>query len=184
MEVGSGPLPILKLLLRLGGAALRASAATLVEPAMREPSPEYLAKVQFNRTMLFVGTFGVAAEGVVPLRGVCAMGAEEFFDGAIATREYDTVILWNILEHAFNAFAILDGVLQVLRPGGLLIFQERSVRLDAADQYFHPVRLTPEFFSWFLRSHFAAEYDFMLAPDGAFEQRFSEGTRYFLGRKK
>ena len=95
---------------------------------------------------------GIAKYDDGPLQGVkkrlLSMGAEQVpasYDGT-----FDSLVMMNVIEHAFNAFATLYTSYRLLRPGGLFIFLERVVIYDKGDQIYHPIRLKRVFFDWFL----------------------------------
>jgi len=42
-----------------------------------------------------------------------------------ATEAYDTIIMINVLEHVQNIYTILENVHRALKPGGVLIYNDR-----------------------------------------------------------
>jgi SAM-dependent methyltransferase len=107
---------------------------------------------------------------------------------------FDTVMIVNVLEHVLNGASILRNLYNALKPGGLLIFQDRwwdqegppgSVRADMdMDVLFHPIRMTKVVFEQFL-SGFDVIYERRDEDVVSFHTggRNYEGT-YFIGRKK
>jgi SAM-dependent methyltransferase len=107
---------------------------------------------------------------------------------------FDTVMIVNVLEHVNNGPHILRNLYNSLKPGGLLIFQDRwwdsegapgTVRADLdMDVLFHPVRMKQVIFDQFL-SGFDKVYERRNEEVVSFHTagRNYEGT-YFIGRKK
>ena len=93
----------------------------------------------------------------------------------------------NVIEHTFNAFATLHTAHRLLKRGGIFIFQERCIALNARPQIYHPIRLTKSFFDAFL----AGQYDEMFRFHGrTIEVRRKRRTHgidsevYFIGKKR
>jgi SAM-dependent methyltransferase len=107
---------------------------------------------------------------------------------------YDTIMIINVMEHVENAYAILESIYQALRPGGILIFNDRwwdmypidGVPNTGADRLLHPIRLKRAVFEWFFHG-FDVLLDHRDTPAiskyMATEESPTEGT-YFIGRKK
>jgi len=103
---------------------------------------------------------------------------------------FDTVLLVNVLEHTQNAIRILRNAYNTLKPGGMLIFNDRwwdlyipSTELSV-DTLYHPIRLKKRVFDVFLTG-FDRIYEICDRQSFAFnkEGRNFNGT-YFIGRKK
>ena len=100
----------------------------------------------------------------------------------------------NVLEHVLNGASILRNLYNALKPGGLLIFQDRWWDQEGApgseraemdmDVLFHPIRMKKVVFEQFL-SGFEVIYDRRDEEVASFHTggRNYEGT-YFIGRKK
>jgi len=111
-----------------------------------------------------------------------SVGAEEIPSSHYG--KYDVVVMINCIEHTFNAFATLTAAYRLLKPNGIFIFQERSVRYDAADQMFHPVRLSIHFFEWFLDMLYTEMYQFEDITHEMGRKEWIEGEVYYIGKKK
>lgn len=111
-----------------------------------------------------------------------SMGAEEIPSSHYG--KHDVVVMINCIEHTFNAFATLTIAYRLLKPNGIFIFQERSVRYDAADQMFHPVRLSIQFFKWFLDMLYTEIHQFEDVTHEMGRKEWIEGEVYFIGKKK
>ena len=103
------------------------------------------------------------------------------------TERFDTLVMINVIEHTFNAFATLHTAHRLLKRGGIFIFQERCIALNARPQIYHPIRLTKSFFDAFL----AGQYDEMFRFHGrTIEVRRKRRTHgidsevYFIGKKR
>lgn len=97
---------------------------------------------------------------------------------------FDTLVLINTIEHSYNAFATLHVAYRLLRPGGLLIFSERCVKLSAHSQIYHPVRLTAAFYHSFLAQHFDSLFRFRGTSPAMRSKSFLQDEIFFIGRKK
>jgi SAM-dependent methyltransferase len=102
--------------------------------------------------------------------------------------QYDTLMLFNVLEHTWNAFATLHHAHRLLKPGGLLLFGERIIYQSASSQIYHPVRLTTKFFDDFFAGHFDEVYRLRGA---ALAEKVSQNNKpyhesdvVFAGRKR
>merc|ERR1711998_598135 len=52
------------------------------------------------------------------------VGAEAV--GSLYSRAFDTVIMMNVIEHVVSAYDVLESIVNVTRPGGIVIFWEPS----------------------------------------------------------
>lgn len=103
----------------------------------------------------------------------------------------DTLLIINVLEHVQNAISILRNVYNALKPGGLLIFNDRwwdmlgtpSSQMNV-DTTYHPVRIKQVVFDHFL-SGFEKMYERRNEEVRSFHMdgRSLTGT-YFIGRKR
>merc|ERR1711924_74863 len=181
IEVGPATTTMLKQLLQCRGLeSLSAEFFTPYEPALAGMDKRYWTRLHYD---LFPGgQLHVDEERRIEILHIVAKGGEylAFEDEA----KYDTAIVWNVLEHAFNAFAILDGVYRSLKPNGTFIFSERLVRLEAADQIFHPMRFTESFLKGFLDAQFDADFYERAKPRRKFEAAFTRARIFFIGRKR
>ena len=109
-----------------------------------------------------------------------ACGAEEFpFLGA-----FDTVIMLNVIEHAWDAFAVLSSVYAALKPGGQFLFHERLLDLSLQSEVYHPIRLKPSFYDGFLGSSFNTIYNRTVPLVARLYKNGSASMFYFIGTTK
>ena len=148
---------------------LHASGVTIIDPGI----PGYLASGR--------ATFRDGFLRGVPVEQL-PIGSEEV--PMCYTHMFDVVVQVNVLEHTFNAFAALDTMFRLLKPGGLLVFSERVVKLSAYSQIFHPVRLTKSFYDRFLADHFDEVYRLPHKTALSSSKHFVESEVYYIGRKK
>lgn len=104
-------------------------------------------------------------------------------------KQYDTVMVMNVLEHTENAFKFLKNVYHTVKPGGTLIMHERFYANPPigdkvlGHNILHPIRLKKEVFDRFLEQ-FDAKY---MRTEGiaAFKRRrASEEGFWIVGKKK
>jgi SAM-dependent methyltransferase len=116
------------------------------------------------------------------------VGAEEVPPSYFGT--VDTVVMINTIEHAFNAFALLHTAYQLLRHGGLFVFEERIIKRDArwTGMETHPIRLRPVVYEHFFlnASIFSGQRRFLLYADVGKRPRkaFMEETIAYLAYKR
>jgi SAM-dependent methyltransferase len=106
----------------------------------------------------------------------------------------DTLVMINVLEHVENSIKILRAVYNALKPGGIIIFNDRwwdregtpgqKRKLMDLDVLYHPIRLHKEIFDIFLNG-FHEIYRIDSIQSWAFtkDNRNYDGT-YFIGKKK
>jgi SAM-dependent methyltransferase len=112
-----------------------------------------------------------------------AAGAE----APIFNEVFDTVMMVNVLEHVQNGYAILENLYRMLKPGGLLIFNDRwweelpNVHVD--DNILHPVRIKRIVFE-----HFLARFDPLFRDDAGTAEMHARGSLehgcYVIARKR
>ena len=93
----------------------------------------------------------------------------------------------NVLEHVQNGYTILENLWRMLKPGGLLIFNDRWWELlpneHPDDNILHPVRIKRIVFEHFL-SHFAM----LFRDDAGTAEMHARGTlehgTYVIARKR
>ncbi|GMI11009.1 hypothetical protein TrLO_g13128 [Triparma laevis f. longispina] len=104
---------------------------------------------------------------------------------------FDTIMMVNVLEHTNNAISILRGLYNALKPGGLLIMNERW--LDTFDPpeeldlnaLYHPIRMKQTVFDHFISVGFDIIRDCRTAECHNADIVKNYGTStYFIGRKK
>jgi len=73
--------------------------------------------------------------------------------------QYDTVVVINVIEHVYNAIEFLSGIHYAVRPGGLLIFQDRYFSDPKSAErilggpntpLYHPIRIMKQILDAFL----------------------------------
>ncbi len=144
LEIGCGPFTNTRTLLEKTGLTPR--SITLVDPLIDEYMKTNPACAYKNGSLAGHKTFFVS------------VGAETFDP---AGRQYDTVILVNMIEHVKNAFVAYQKALKAVRTGGLVVFHERFwQRYSGRGTYsktefdLHPIRLN------LLFAHtFSAQFD-------------------------
>ena len=137
-ELGAGPLTQTWEILN-ARPDVSVSEAVLEDPGI----PGY---VRNNLTRYFSGPLARVPITLLPV------GAEEVPPEHFGTA--DTVVMINVIEHAFNGFALLHIGYRLLKPGGLFILKERVVRMDVGPKDFpsmetHPIRLRQAVWDWF-----------------------------------
>lgn len=105
----------------------------------------------------------------------------EFKDGS-----YDMVVMINVLEHCFDADAVMSNIHRVLRPGGTFVFGEAAVAQGYAAEITkrlydagHPLRTSEEYIREAL-STYAPLYHKTLS--GEYDQEWRKDI-YFIGEK-
>lgn len=105
------------------------------------------------------------------------------------SQRYDALVVMNVIEHVQNAFSFLQGLHQVLKPGGVLIFHERFWPTPpAADPILgrgglHPIRINRGVLDKFLQ-HFDVILKNESPTHGMIARRGGEQGYFFIGRKK
>ena len=172
VEIGAGPYTQTLFALR-ARPDCKATSLTVVDPGI----PGYLST---NRTSYGRGFLDIADSFQLPVE-LLAMGAEEVPRSRDGT--YDTVVMLNCVEHTFNAFATLHSAYRLLKPGGVFVFQERSVRLETGVQMYHPVRLTVGFFDDYLSRLYTPLFRFRGRTEQMRLRKFVQGEVYYIGRR-
>jgi SAM-dependent methyltransferase len=107
---------------------------------------------------------------------------------------YDLVIMINGIEHCQDGISVLHNLYHAIKPGGYLIWHERSFdeyeglpysySTDFIDFLLHPLRLKTSFFEWFLLDHFESIYYNVTAiPELSSLKNLTSKDIYFIGRK-
>jgi len=172
-EVGAGPFTQSKTILDKGHTA---KSITLVEPmAFHYVDTVPLCTYKTGRYRDLPATFlSIPAENVPP------------------SVKFDTVVMINVIEHVFDAFSILKRVVDLVKPGGYLLYHDRLwpkyqgvPRSNHREFDLHPIRLK--------RLAIDAIIDMFdtvfLETDSAEIRRLAqmgicEEAVYFIGRKK
>ena len=144
LEIGCGPFTNTRTLLQRTG--LKPRSITLVDPLIDEYMKTNPGCAYKDGSLEGHKTFFVRA------------GAETFDP---AGRQYDTVILVNMIEHVQNAFVAYQQAWKAIRPGGLVIFHERFWQgytghgKDVKREFdLHPIRL-----NLFFAHKFSTQFD-------------------------
>ena len=168
VELGAGLWTQALLMLR-ARPDVSANSITVVDPGI----PSYLGS-------------GLATYRRGTLRGVpvklMPIGSEQV--PACFSAKYDTVVMINVIEHTFNAFATLHAAYRLLKPGGLFIFAERIVKMDSYSQIFHPIRLKTAFFDNFLMQLYDEVYRFKGVTREVRVKAFLKNEIFFIGSKR
>ena len=96
--------------------------------------------------------------------------------------QFDTLISINVIEHVQNVFEYLTKLVDVLRPGGLLIFHDRyyhNAQIMDGD-VMHPIRIKRRVLDYFL-TRFHIIYNNCSA---AYGMRAGETGYYVIARKR
>ena len=105
---------------------------------------------------------------------------------------YDLLVMINVLEHCYDATAIFDKILQILPPGGVLVFHDKlfepseiekdvRTRFDAG----HPLRVGGPVIEAFVDDHFTPLYRKAERVADEFEDiDLSREGIYFIGERK
>lgn len=107
-------------------------------------------------------------------------GAEEF----PFVEAFDTVVMLNVIEHAWDAFAVLSSVYAVLKPGGQFLFHERLLDLSLQSEVFHPIRLEQHFYATFLLESYETIYNRTVKLNSSKYPGGSARSFYYIGEKK
>jgi len=176
MEIGAGPWTQSLWMLRQRNFTL--DQYIILDPSALLYASEVLTTVFRN------GKMKVGGRTYRPV--IIQAPAEEmdFIQGTI-----DVVMMVNVLEHVLNAPRILRNVYNMLKPGGMLIFNDRwwdkeGPRDDMdLDTLFHPIRIKKRLIEQFLVG-FNRIYEIRDNASYAFtiRNRNYQGT-YFIGRK-
>jgi SAM-dependent methyltransferase len=164
LEIGSGPFAQTLPLLRMAEARTR--SITLVDPLMS------------NYVLMPRCRFKMGSLDSHPVQLVQSGGEDLDFDGT-----FDTVIMMNVLEHCLHGLRVLQNMHDALKPGGRLIFSERSYDQHWANLWKskerlpfwdvgHPISLRRATFDMLL-AHYTPLYELSDPEDGY----------YFIGIK-
>jgi SAM-dependent methyltransferase len=123
----------------------------------------------------------------IPVRSLFACPIEEM----PLNETYDLVVLINVIEHCYDARAVLDKVLAMLAPGGVLIFHDKlfdhqRVSVDVRQVYdaAHPLQVDRQVVEQWLAAHFQALFQRNLTEQWQVAgMDFSADVLYFIGRK-
>jgi len=104
---------------------------------------------------------------------------------------YDLVVLINVIEHCYDARVVLDKVLAMLAPGGVLVFHDKlfdhqRVREDVGKVYdaAHPLQVDRRLIEQWLVAHFQTLFQHRLTERWKVAgMDFSNDVLYFIGRK-
>lgn len=101
---------------------------------------------------------------------------------------YDLVVIINVLEHCYLASAVFNKVLSLTAPGGIVVFHDKLVPVNAIRELAvvvydagHPLRVPEEAILSFLNRHFEPLYTHRTAVVG---DVYSYDALYFIGRKR
>lgn len=72
-------------------------------------------------------------------------------------RQYDTVIMVNVIEHCSDAIKIFTNLYNAVKPGGVLVFEDSMVfKAPKNSDTCHPLQITKKFYDHFF-SKFSAQ---------------------------
>ncbi len=168
IELGCGPFTNLRLILPLQQSV---KSVTLLDPLILEylqhPHCTYKNSVLAGHKVQIINST-----------------IEEF----MPENKYDLVVMNNVLEHCFNIPKIFEGLLSMLKDGGIFVFtdvafSEETVKKIVEKQYDagHPIRLTKKYLNEFLSKNFKTIYEKSFS--GLYEQPYRKDY-YFIGECK
>ncbi|HSY49357.1 MAG TPA: methyltransferase domain-containing protein [Thermoanaerobaculia bacterium] len=136
--------------------------------------------------------FRAVAPGIlthrIPVEALLPMPIEEM----PARSAYDLVVILNVLEHCYDATAIFDRILAILKPGGVFVFHDKlftpaeaaedvRTRFDAG----HPLRVGGGVIESFLEKNFTPLFSRHGTVEDGFEDHdLSRDGIYFIGERK
>jgi len=170
-ELGCGPYTQTYTSLTRSRPDLTFDSITLSDPNLFNYMKNSPLSPYKDGTFLNIKTYLVAAGAEAPVFG---------------SDTFDTVLMVNVLEHVQNAYVVLDNLWRMIKPGGLLIFNDRWVEkwtfdwLD--DAKLHPIRIRQV-----VLEHFLVQFEVLFQNDNGtqeMKQRGGEHGVYFIGRKK
>lgn len=94
---------------------------------------------------------------------------------------FDTAVMLNVLEHVFDAVAVLNNLCSSLKPGGLLVFQEEF--FEHPERHIdkcHPIKVTLPFYREFVDDNFDVLFEHVEEASG----RLKSGRISVIARKK
>jgi len=105
---------------------------------------------------------------------------------------YDLLVMINVIEHCYDVHLLLNNLLHVLKPGGILVFHDRLydatvIRERVKDKYdaAHPLRVDRKILQDFLQKNFEPLFEKTDTKTHAFRGREETvKTVYFIGRKR
>jgi SAM-dependent methyltransferase len=133
-------------------------------------------------------TFPSLVQARVPVAELLPTPIEEM----PSPRRYDLVVIINVLEHCFDATTIFEKILDVLPPGGVLVFHDKlfepaeieddvRIRFDAG----HPLRVARPVIESFVNDHFTPLYRRIEKVADEFEDiDLTRDGIYFIGERK
>ena len=169
LELGSGPFTQSQSIL----STKTADSITLVEPM----AFQYIQSVQhcFYKNGMFKN---------LPTT-ICSIPAEEFRTNVT----FDTVIMINVIEHVYDALPLLNAAVQLVKVGGLFIWQEKAwdkligmphPGSPILDFYLHPIRIkTP-----ILKQVISGFEEIFASTDAPELRKYGHQGIYFIGRKR
>ncbi len=112
-----------------------------------------------------------------------AAGAE----APVFNEVFDSAMMVNVLEHVQNGYTILENLWRMIKPGGILIFNDRwweeLPNESADDNILHPVRI-----KFKVIDHFLSKFDMLFRDDSGtpeMHQRWAkEKGTYVIARKR
>lgn len=184
IEVGAGPWTQTK------GLLFKRPDAQVTEFTVFEPSADwYMANVatcSYTTGKLMVSNPTVQKQYHEFPVNIIGQKGETLLSHA---KQYDTLLVMNVIEHVQDGFAFLTGLHRVLKPGGILIFHERffdsPVSADSllGTYGLHPIRLMKQVFDVFL-----TQFQPLLVNTAPTSQMIArnlgEHGYYFVGKKK
>jgi SAM-dependent methyltransferase len=179
IELGCGPFTNLRVI----GDFVRVDAVSLLDPLLE--SYLQLPKCRYTRQVLRLHSgkqeLAVAETFACPIEEMPAQ------------RNYDLIVMMNVIEHCFDVELIFEKILAISRPGTVFIFHDsiydaektRSVLERKYYEAGHPLMVGYEVMEQFMARHFSTLYFSRIPePDDQIEVCPHVGRFYFIGERK
>lgn len=183
IELGCGPFTNLRVIADF----VEIGKVTLLDPLLE--SYRGLANCRYREGTLRAHS----GDPVLEVEEMLACPIEKMPAIALAGRKYDLVVMMNVMEHCFDAGLIFRKILEIIEPGGVLIFHDsmydpQKTRRVVAEKYYeagHPLMVGYPVMQRFMREFFR-ELFFKEAPNPPDYPEVCPhaGHFYFLGERR
>lgn len=152
LEIGCGPYTKLRLILETAEPVRMVQSVWLNDPLIKRYL-ETAAQTSYNGEQMCPRDweffdFKFWATECFPVR-LDPYGAEKPFP----EKQFDTIIMMNVIEHVFDSIEVLNNMYNALKPGGTLIFYEEV--FENPEQHVdkcHPIKVRKHFYDKFLEN--------------------------------
>jgi SAM-dependent methyltransferase len=205
IELGCGPFTNLRLIGQHCTIKLCSLLDPLIEDYLRHPHCTYDSHALRMRETQLSAILGRTLPGRAIRRVLRAIAPGTLFrrlpiaellpipiEKIRASSTYDLVVMLNVLEHCYDAPAIFEKILAILKPRGVIVFHDKlfsaaeaaedvATRFDAG----HPLRVGGELIESFLDQNFTPLFSRRGVVEDAFEEHdLSREGIYFIGERK